>query len=96
MTLQGAMAPNQLISLMNYPGVPYAWSQGDHADHIHLGFPPLFGDNARLRQDRSSVLKPQQWTKLIDRLNEIDEPTVPTRPSKYALSVPRLIPRPVG
>src|SRR5205807_4186147 len=27
MTLQGSMQPNQLISLMTYPGVSYAWAQ---------------------------------------------------------------------
>ena len=70
---------------MDYPGVPYAWAQGDHADHIHVGFQPLFGDNSRLRQHYDSVLKPGQWVKLIDRLNQIDNPVVPTKPSKYAL-----------
>ncbi len=85
MTLQGTMQPNQLISLMTYAGVPYAWAQGDHADHIHIGWPPLFGDNAKIRQHYNSVLKPNQWVKLIDRLNQIDEPVVPTKPSKYAI-----------
>src|SRR5437588_1446273 len=74
-----------IIPLMNYPGIPYAWAQGDHADHIHIGFQPLFGDNTKLRQHYDSILKPDQWVKLIDRLNQIDEPTVPTKPSKYAL-----------
>ena len=85
LTLQGTMQPNQIITLMNYPGTPYAWAQGDHADHIHIGFQPLFGDNTKLRQHYDSILKPDQWVKLIDRLNQIDEPTVPTKPSKYAL-----------
>jgi hypothetical protein len=34
------------------------------------------------------VLKPGQWVKLIDRLNHIDNPVVPTKPSKYALAAP--------
>jgi murein DD-endopeptidase MepM/ murein hydrolase activator NlpD len=85
MTLQGSMQPNQLISLMTYPGVSYAWAQGDHADHIHVGFQPMFGENAKLTAQYSSALKPAQWVKLIDRLNHIDEPVVPTKPSKYAL-----------
>jgi hypothetical protein len=84
LTLQGTMQPNQIITLMNYPGVSYAWAQGDHADHIHLGFQPLFGDSAKLKQHYDSVLKPGQWVKLIERLNQIDNPVVPTRPSKYA------------
>jgi murein DD-endopeptidase MepM/ murein hydrolase activator NlpD len=85
MTLQGSMQPNQLISLMTYPGVSYAWAQGDHADHIHVGFQPMFGDSSKLNATYGSALKPAQWVKLIDRINHIDEPVVPTKPSKYAL-----------
>jgi hypothetical protein len=85
LTLQGAMQPNQLITLMDYPGVPYAWSQGDHADHIHIGFPPAGGAGAALGASSPAVLKPEQWTKLIDRLGQIDNPVVPPRPSRYAL-----------
>jgi hypothetical protein len=78
------MQPNQVITLMNYPGVPYAWAQSDHADHIHVGFQPLYGDTAN-KQHYDSVLKPDQWVKLIDRLNQIDNPVVPTKPSRYSL-----------
>jgi hypothetical protein len=74
---------------MTYPGVSYAWAQGDHADHIHVGFQPMFGDSAKLAAQYSSALKPAQWVKLIDRLNHIDEPVVPTKPSRYALPVVR-------
>jgi murein DD-endopeptidase MepM/ murein hydrolase activator NlpD len=86
LTLQGTMQPNQLITLMNYPGVSYAWAQGDHADHIHVGFQPQFGDIAKLDQQYDSVLKPQQWTTLTNRLNALVNPVVPTAPSKYSLS----------
>jgi hypothetical protein len=84
LTLQGTMQPNQVITLMNYPGMPYAWAQSDHADHIHVGFQPLYGDTAN-KQHYDSVLKPDQWVKLIDRLNQIDNPVVPTKPSRYSL-----------
>jgi hypothetical protein len=85
LTLQGSMQPNQVITLMDYPGVSYAWAAGDHADHIHVGFQPMFGDGSKLDAQYSSALKPAQWVKLIDRINHIDEPVVPTKPSKYAL-----------
>jgi hypothetical protein len=85
LTLQGSMQPNQLITLMDYPGVPYAWSQGDHADHIHVGFPPTGGAGSALGSASPSVLKPGQWAKLIDRLGQIDNPVVPPRPSRYAV-----------
>ncbi|MDQ6750695.1 MAG: lytic murein transglycosylase, partial [Actinomycetota bacterium] len=89
LTLQGAMQPNQLITLMDYPGVPYAWSQGDHADHIHIGFPPLAGAGGTLSASSAAVLKPGQWTKLINRLGQIDNPVVSPRPSRYALPAGR-------
>ena len=41
LTLKGAMAPNQIISLMAYEQHPNTLSMGDHADHIHIGFPAL-------------------------------------------------------
>jgi hypothetical protein len=31
------------------------------------------------------VLKPEQWTKLMERLGAIPNPVVPTAPSKFAL-----------
>ena len=33
------------------------------------------------------MLKPGQWPKLLKRLGEIENPVVPTKPSKYALPV---------
>ena len=56
----------------------------DHDDHIHVGFQPLFGANAKLGMQALAVLKPGQWDDLVARLREIDNPTVPTKPSKYA------------
>ena len=49
----------------------------------------MFGDSAKLTAQYSSALKPAQWVKLIDRINQIDEPVVPTRPSRYALPAVR-------
>ena len=37
----------------------------------------------------NSALKPSQWVKLIDRLGKIDNPTVPIKPSKYSIKVPK-------
>ena len=33
------------------------------------------------------MLKPGQWYNLIERLGQIENPVVPTKPSKYALPV---------
>ena len=60
---------------------------GDHHDHIHVGWRPLYGTNSKMAKQVNAILKPKQWIKLIDRLGEIDNPTVRRKPSKYA--VPR-------
>ena len=83
MLLQGTMAPAQIISLFEIGGATFAMA--DHDDHIHVGFQPMFGPNKKLGKQALAVLKPGQWSDLISRLGEIDNPVVPTEPSKYAL-----------
>jgi hypothetical protein len=84
LTLQGTMKPDQIITLMTYEGTDNTLALPDHADHIHVGFKPLFGQMSR--RDRA-VLKPGQWIKLIDRLGDIQNPTVRVKPSKYSITV---------
>jgi hypothetical protein len=83
MQLQGTMAPAQIISLFEIGGTTFAMA--DHADHIHVGFQPMFGENRKLGKQAFTVLKPGQWSDLLSRLREIENPVVPTTPSKYAL-----------
>jgi Transglycosylase SLT domain len=83
MHLQGTMRPDQIISLLEVGGPTIA--MGDHADHIHVGFRPLLGENRKLGKQAFAVLKPGQWSDLLSRLRRIDNPVVPTKPSKYAL-----------
>ncbi|HZV74232.1 MAG TPA: lytic murein transglycosylase [Conexibacter sp.] len=83
LTLQGTMKPHQIISLMTYPGTDNTLALPDHADHIHVGFHPagsLLGD-----QRLQTILKPSQWTKLVEQLGSIPNPVVPQRVSKYAI-----------
>src|SRR6476660_9138103 len=84
LALQGTMKPHQIISLMTYPNADNTLALADHYDHIHIGFHPLTGPGA---QKFDSVLKPDQWNKLIDRLKTLDNPVVPLKASKYALPV---------
>jgi hypothetical protein len=84
LTLQGTMEPSQIISLMTFEGASNTYSMSDHADHIHVGFQPLFGTNSRMAKQVNAILKPRQWIKLIDRLGEIENPTVRRTPSKWA------------
>jgi hypothetical protein len=83
MQLQGTMAPHQIISLFEIGGATLAMA--DHNDHIHVGFQPMFGANKKLGKQALAVLEPGQWSDLISRLGEIENPVVPTKPSKYAL-----------
>src|SRR4051794_11436916 len=85
MLLQGTMQPHQIISLLDYGA--NTMSLPDHANHIHVGFQPLFGSNAKLGRQTASILRPGQWENLIKRLGSLEQPTVPTKPSKFAIPV---------
>ena len=89
LTLQGTMKPHQIISLMTFKDADNTLAMADHADHIHVGWRPLYGDNKEAAKQINAILKPNQWIKLIGRLSEIDNPTVPATPSKYSTKVKR-------
>jgi hypothetical protein len=84
--LQGAMKPDQIISLMTYPNADNTLALGDHHDHIHVGYAPVAGDT-RGGSALDAQLRPGQWFRVIDRLNAIQNPVVRTKPSKAALKV---------
>ncbi len=79
--LQGPMQPHQIISLMEMGGPTFAMA--DHADHIHVGFTPVSTVGGQPLSE--GLLGPDQWDKLLNRIGQLDEPTVPTKPSKYSL-----------
>jgi transglycosylase-like protein with SLT domain len=86
--LQGTLRPQQVISLMTLGGPSFALA--DHYDHIHVGWsiqgPATKGGAAKATsQQFDSLLKPDQWKKLIGRIAQIDNPTVPTSPSRYSI-----------
>jgi hypothetical protein len=87
MMLQGTLEPHQIISLLDFGRNTMA--MGDHADHVHVGFQPLFGQNSKLGRETQSVLQPGQWDTLVQRLGEIQNPVVPTHPSRYAIPDPK-------
>ena len=84
-TLQGTMKPHQIISLMKFEETDNTLSMADHDDHIHVGFRPQYGTNSKLSKQLNAVLKPEQWSRLIDRLGKIENPKVSVAPSKAAL-----------
>jgi transglycosylase-like protein with SLT domain len=79
--LQGTMHPHQLISLQDLPG-PTSFAMADHYDHVHVGYHPV---ESALEAQFSALLKPTQWQRLIDRLGEIENPSVPVNPSKFSI-----------
>jgi Transglycosylase SLT domain len=83
MTLQGNVEPHQIISLLSLGRNTMA--MGDHDDHIHVGFQPGLTNRKKVGRQAQVVLKPGQWQDLIGRLKEIQNPTVPTSPSRFAL-----------
>jgi murein DD-endopeptidase MepM/ murein hydrolase activator NlpD len=85
--LQGTMKPSQIISLMTFDGADNTFAMGDHDDHIHVGWRPLYGENREAAKQIDAVLQPEQWIKLIDRLGDIDNPTVREQPSKFSVKV---------
>jgi Transglycosylase SLT domain/Peptidase family M23 len=79
--LQGTMHPHQVISLEDLPGET-SFALPDHYDHVHVGYRPeagVFGEQF------NALLKPKQWLRLTHRLEGIDNPKVPTAPSKFSL-----------
>jgi hypothetical protein len=72
---------------MTFKGADNTLSLSDHDDHIHVGFYPQY--SGKLATQYNAALKPGQWIKLIDRLNEIDNPVVPVKPSKVAIPTGR-------
>ena len=85
--LQGTMKPHQIITLMQFDGADNTLAMSDHADHIHIGWRPLYGQSATTARRIDALLRPTQWIKLIDRLDEIDNPEVREQPSRYSLKV---------
>ena len=65
---------------MTFDGTDNTLALPDHADHIHVGFHPLYGDERQARPAGSArSSSPAQWTKLIDRLGADRQPDRPRR-----------------
>jgi murein DD-endopeptidase MepM/ murein hydrolase activator NlpD len=87
LTLQGTMKPHQIISLMTFQGADNTFAMGDHDDHIHVGWRPLYGQSKETARRIDAILRPQQWIKLIDRIGDIDNPEVREQPSRFSIKV---------
>jgi hypothetical protein len=67
--LQGAMKPHQIISLMTFDGADNTLAMSDHDDHIHVGWAPT-------ERSVDVGLRPHQWSRLSDRLADIELPEI--------------------
>jgi len=83
--LQGALAPEELISLETLGGPSFALP--DHADHIHIGWQPPVG--SRVNSQYNALLGPKQWLRLTKRLDEIENPRVRTLPPSSGVDRPQ-------
>ena len=78
MRLQGAMAPAQIISLLDLGGATFA--MGDHADHIHVGYQP--GEDTGHAHGgpaagaATAILEGTQWDEVVDRVGAIRNPRI--------------------
>jgi murein DD-endopeptidase MepM/ murein hydrolase activator NlpD len=79
--LQGTMHPHQVISLEDLPGET-SFALPDHYDHVHVGYRPLAGFGG---EEFDALLKPKQWLRLTNQLEGIQNPKVPTAPSRFAV-----------
>jgi hypothetical protein len=79
--LQGTMRPAQIISLMDLG--PPTFILPDHYNHIHVGY--TFTTAGSSIKQLGQILKPEQWQRLIQRLGQIQNPKVPSKPSAAAL-----------
>ena len=86
--LQGSMRPHQIISLMDYFHSDNAFAMADHYDHVHVGY---YADpsSGSVSKQFNQILKGSQWQRLIDRLGQIDNPQVSSKPSQFALPAGR-------
>jgi soluble lytic murein transglycosylase-like protein len=81
MRLQGAMAPAQIISLLDLGGATFA--MGDHHDHIHVGYQP--GEDAGHAHGGPSagvataILEASQWDDVVGRVSAIRNPRIRER-----------------
>jgi hypothetical protein len=74
------MRPAQIISLMDLG--PPTFILPDHYNHIHVGY--TFSTQGSSIKQLGQILKPEQWQRLIQRLGQIQNPKVPTKPSDAA------------
>ncbi|MHB1836548.1 MAG: lytic murein transglycosylase [Solirubrobacteraceae bacterium] len=87
LTLQGAMAPDEIVSDMAYRSQPTTLALSSHRNRIQIVFTPAYGTGGRAGSHARGILTAAQWERLVRRIGQIPEPVVPIAPSRYAIKV---------
>ncbi|HET9124145.1 MAG TPA: lytic murein transglycosylase, partial [Solirubrobacteraceae bacterium] len=85
LSLQGLMAPDDIVSDTAFRGQAQVLALPDHTNRIQVSFTPYYGANRKQSAQAQAYLKPAQWTKLIAHIGAISEPSVPLTTSRYAV-----------
>ncbi|HEU0316073.1 MAG TPA: hypothetical protein VFR49_02020, partial [Solirubrobacteraceae bacterium] len=70
---------------MSYPAADNAFAMPDHADRIHIDFAAAYSPDAKSGPADAWLLNPRQWMRLINRLDQLPNPTVAAQPSTAAI-----------
>jgi hypothetical protein len=85
LSLQGLMAPDNIVSDTALKGQSTVLALPDHTNRIQVSFTPYYGADRKQSRQAQAYLKPGQWTKLIAHIGTISEPSVPLTTSRYAV-----------
>jgi murein DD-endopeptidase MepM/ murein hydrolase activator NlpD len=83
--LQGVARPQQVVSLMNYPGASVALASPRAANAVRVSFAAPSAKAGHTASLFDSGLTPSEWIALVDRLGEIPDPTVSSGHSSAAI-----------
>jgi hypothetical protein len=85
LSLQGLMAPDNIVSDTPFKGQSTVLALPDHTNRIQISFTPYYGADRKQSKQAQAYLNPGQWTKLIAHIGTISEPSVPLTTSRYAV-----------
>lgn len=77
LTLQGNYKPHQITSQTAVRGADNTIALPDHPDRVNIAYLPRYGTNPKQTKQIDATLQPNQWIKLITRLGQIANPSVP-------------------
>ncbi|PZR67750.1 MAG: hypothetical protein DLM63_05535 [Solirubrobacterales bacterium] len=86
LALQGAIKPHMITSLMRFRNSDNTTALPAYANRIHIAFLQLAASTPAQQAALYQTLQPHQWLQLINRLNQLAQPSVTTTPSSAAIA----------